>query len=221
MNSTRLPLVLTVAALVMLSCMFFARPTRNPLPPLADMPRHRAEDVLRATPVDRATEAAFSLLAAPAAFPGYAQRTHGNSACQTRLLGLPYMLIPDGPPTAGQRYDIEFRTCILTPQADFPMCLLVGTKPLDLDLSPWGHTGCHLLVSPEWFLWPSEDHDALLYRKSLTSGEDTGRMWLRWLVPQEWRGAEIFLQLLVIAPRSVSSADFVLSHGLRIIVGAS
>lgn len=183
-------------------------PPRDPIPSPNSVQATRAEDAFSA-PLMRVL---LAPLAAPSGVPGYI-RLFARSPCHTADGVLPYVYPRWRTPRAGTEIAVDWVTRACRPFPDELMLLAVSFRPAEpgpADLSPWGHTGCWLLVNPDFLILPGPG--------SILSRDEPGRMSLRWTPGLEWIGQTVFAQALVAT--AAGPNGWLVSPGIEIRIGS-
>jgi len=140
---------------------------------------------------------------------------HGPDSCRPKNGVNPYVHLPPGRPRAGEPLAIDFVTrCGNLPPPPSAECWLIwSTRPIDrpIDFSPYGMSGCWLLVQPDnVLLVPPPRPGAMVCREG-------GVVRFRWASPV--LGTRLWMQLLVSAPGE-NVAGFLSSPAVEVWVGS-
>lgn len=207
-SSIFLWLVIVVLMNLASSC---AAPMRPPLPgPLrlatndASLPSFSVGGALAAAGLAREQRGRWHLL-------------HGKTACRTASGVNAYILFDQHDrPRVGSPVRVRFVSRAMRPFPSEPMWVIWSLRPaaqeIPLSMTPFGMSGCQLLVNPDNVTQVVEGDQGLF-----TRGID-GDVLFEWTPPIFSVGATIFAQLLVFAPGETTSG-YMLSPAIAIEVG--
>jgi hypothetical protein len=196
---------------------------KPPEQPLRARSEPTIEEALGPTPVQDAIAMALARIDpnGDVVFPAAVRRLHGKSACISGI-PLPYLIPQVQPPRAG----VEWRCLLVTtacptpPEPDWPMWLILSTRPPDpslpAELSPLGLRGCWLHVNLDMLVSipPGPIESPMLLREP-----GRGAATLRWTPGHSMVGQRLWMQLMVAAPRR-SPGGFLTSYALELTVGS-
>lgn len=181
----------------------------TPSDPLLTLPKPTtAERVMQPT----LTQKALSVLAAPApVIRGVIRRLNPPTSCEMDGGVLPYVYPDWHEPRAGEVLRIQWVTRAMRPYQGEPAVLLVSTQQATpINLTPFGHKGCWLMVSPDFQLAPTQD--------GILTNPSPGLIELNWPLPDAFVGMTWRAQLVVFT--GATRSGWAVDCGVEFVIGS-
>lgn len=182
--------VILFSAIICAIILYTFEYTKKPdlLPKLSDIKITKTEEVFKPGLLDRAV--AFASVPSEH-FDGFIRRLYPLKPCAMSGGVLPYVWSDWQLPRVGKPLVLHWTTRAARPLANDAAFLIVSLRRLQepVDMTDYGHTGCHLMVNFDYVLAPVEN--------SILHWKEPGLMELNWIPAEEFVGTTWFLQLLV------------------------
>jgi hypothetical protein len=180
----------------------------TPSDPLLTLPTPtNAEKVMLPT----LTQKAMAVMSAAPAIRGVIRRLNPPTSCKIDGGVLPYCYPDWSEPRAGKLLRIQWVTRAMRPFEGEPAVLLVSTEPAaPLNLTPFGHEGCWLMVRPDWLLAPTQE--------GLLTSPSPGVLELNWVLPEAFVGMTWRAQLVVFT--GATRSGWAVDSGVEFTIGS-